>query len=225
MNKTLCTVLIYRRETVHQARWHKCRKVTVSCIMSNSLSACIGVASTGQVSVKFGCGALRKSIEQLHIWLKSDNTVGHLAWRHQCVKRYIYCSNTENALLFFHGNASVCITATYIRQHYKDNTLLRLHGIIYVQSLFFFENPSVYEILWKNIEPDRPHDNVARAHGLLDTLGYRHALRICSTSCCSTARVVARMCLNVTIYLHCLSCYRSVINSWTIGQPNNLGGW
>jgi hypothetical protein len=104
--------------------------------MSNSLSARIGVASTGQVFVKFGSGALRKSIEQLHIWLKSDNTVGHIAWRHQCVpcrlQRYMYWDSTENALLFFHGNASVFITlltATCVRQHYRGNTLLRLHGI------------------------------------------------------------------------------------------------
>jgi hypothetical protein len=129
-------LLIYRRETVYKAHWHKYRKATVSCVMSNSLSGCIRVASTWQVFVKFGSGALRKSMEQLHIWLKSDNTVGHFAWTHQCVpyrlQRYMYCNNTENALLFFHGNASVFITlltATCVRQHHKGNTLLRLHGI------------------------------------------------------------------------------------------------
>jgi hypothetical protein len=33
----------------------------------------------------------------------------------------------------------------------------------------FFENCGVYEIMWKNIvEPDRPHDNTAHVHIMLD---------------------------------------------------------
>ena len=33
-------------------------------------------------------------------------------------------------------------------------------------------------------------DNMAHAHGVLDTLVYRHTLRICNTYCFSTASVV-----------------------------------
>jgi hypothetical protein len=43
----------------------------------------------------------------------------------------MYCNNTENALLFFHGNASkfiTLLTMTCVRQQYEGSTLLRLRG-------------------------------------------------------------------------------------------------
>ena len=49
---------------------------------------------------------------------------------------------------------------------------------------FFFppQNRAVYEIMWKNMaELDRSHDNMAHAHFMLDTYGYRHTLKICNT--------------------------------------------
>ena len=49
-------------------------------------------------------------------------------------------------------------------------------------------------------------DHVAHAHGMLDTLVYRHTLRICNTYCFSTATIDAGTRLNVTLYVHCLSC-------------------
>jgi len=51
-------------------------------------------------------------------------------------------------------------------------------------------------------------DNVTLAHCMLDTKGYKHTLRICNTYCFSTAKVVARTRLNVTLYVHCLSCFQ-----------------
>jgi hypothetical protein len=40
----------------------------------------------------------------------------------------------------------------------------------FVLSTFFFENRAVCEKIWKNIvERGRPHDNIARAHCMLDT--------------------------------------------------------
>jgi hypothetical protein len=45
---------------------------------------------------------------------------------------------------------------------------------------------------------------MARAHCMLDTYRYRHTLRICSTYCFSTATMVARPRLNVTLHVHCL---------------------
>ena len=47
-------------------------------------------------------------------------------------------------------------------------------------------------------------DNMANAHCMLDTKGYKHTLRICNTSCFSTARTR----LSVTLHAHCL--FRSV---------------
>jgi len=48
-------------------------------------------------------------------------------------------------------------------------------------------------------------DNVAHAHFMLDNEGYKYALRI-RNYCFSTATVVARKRLGVTLYIHCLSC-------------------
>ena len=48
-------------------------------------------------------------------------------------------------------------------------------------------------------------DNMAHAHCMVDTEGYRHTLRICSTYCFPNATIAARTRLNITLYEHCLS--------------------
>jgi len=69
------------------------------------------------------------------------------------------------------------------------------------------ENHAVYETMWKHIvESGRLHDNMAHAHCMLNTSGYKHTLTICNTYCFYTANVVTRTHLNVTLYVHCLSC-------------------
>ena len=51
---------------------------------------------------------------------------------------------------------------------------------------FFFEYRGPYEIMWENIvEPERPYDNMAHAHCILDTSGNKHTHRICNTWCFS----------------------------------------
>jgi len=45
------------------------------------------------------------------------------------------------------------------------------------------------------VEPDRPQMTIYK--------GYRHTLRICYTYCSSTAKVVKRMLINVTLSVHC----------------------
>jgi len=50
-------------------------------------------------------------------------------------------------------------------------------------------------------------DNVAHAHCMLYTKSYKHTLTKCNTYCFSTARTVARTRLDITFYVHCLSCY------------------
>jgi len=46
----------------------------------------------------------------------------------------------------------------------------------------------------------------AYAHFILDTQVYRYTLKFFNTYCFSTATVVARTRLSVTLYVHCLSC-------------------
>jgi len=48
-------------------------------------------------------------------------------------------------------------------------------------------------------------DKTAHAHYMLDTEGYKH--RLCNTCSFSTATVVTRKRLNVTLYGHCLPYY------------------
>jgi len=50
-------------------------------------------------------------------------------------------------------------------------------------------------------------DKMAHAHDMLDTKGYKYTLRLCNAYCLSTAAMVARTRLNVTLYVHCLSCF------------------
>jgi len=49
-------------------------------------------------------------------------------------------------------------------------------------------------------------DKIAYALCMLDTYGYRHTLRKCTTYCFFTATMVAGTRLNVMLYVHCLSC-------------------
>jgi len=47
--------------------------------------------------------------------------------------------------------------------------------------------------------PKATDNNMAHAHCVLDFEGYRHILWICNTYCSSTAKMVTRMGLNVTL--------------------------
>jgi hypothetical protein len=48
-------------------------------------------------------------------------------------------------------------------------------------------------------------DNMAHAHCMLDTYGYKHVLRICYTCCFSTATTIAITRLSVALYVRCVS--------------------
>ena len=49
-------------------------------------------------------------------------------------------------------------------------------------------------------------ENMAHAHCTLDTWGYKHILRIYTTDCLSTAKMVTRTRLSVKLYIHCFPC-------------------
>ena len=71
--------------------------------------------------------------------------------------------------------------------------------------------------MWDNVEKyfrarQTAYDNMAHAHCMLDTYGYKYMLRICNTNWFSTATVVARMHLSVILYVYCLPCY----NRWKV---------
>jgi len=69
----------------------------------------------------------------------------------------------------------------------------------------------IYEIMWKKYctAGQATDDNMAHAHCMLDTYGYKHTLRIYNTYRFSTATKVVRTRLNVTLHVHCLTCLYS----------------
>ena len=73
---------------------------------------------------------------------------------------------------------------------------------------FFFENRAVDEKMSKKYcrAGQATGDNVAHVHFMLDNWCYKHTVRICNNYCFSTAKMVARKHLNVTLYVHYLSC-------------------
>jgi len=65
----------------------------------------------------------------------------------------------------------------------------------------------------KNIfKPDRiqmtiGRDNATHPQYIMDNYSYRHTFRICKTYCFSTATMVTRTHLYVTLHVYCLSCW------------------
>ena len=68
--------------------------------------------------------------------------------------------------------------------------------------------------LWDNVKKKKKYcwsgqvtdENIMwHVHCMFDTYGYKCTLRICNTYCFSTATLVARTYINVTLYIHCLS--------------------
>ena len=81
---------------------------------------------------------------------------------------------------------------------------------IFVSITFFFENRTVYEIMWKNtVQPYEPHMTIWRMHiaRWITKATYTHThSEYVILIAFSTATLVARSHLNVTLYVHCLSC-------------------
>jgi len=76
---------------------------------------------------------------------------------------------------------------------------------------YFPENHVFYEIilkkLWYSRTGHRWQYNAAHAFCMLHNWVYKHTLRVCNTYRFSTAKMVTLTRLNVTLYVHYLSCY------------------
>ena len=59
---------------------------------------------------------------------------------------------------------------------------------------------------------------------MLYTKGYSHEFRICNTYCFFSATTVARTRLNVTLYLHCVSCLLSADYSGELPRQSKHKG-
>jgi hypothetical protein len=70
-----------------------------------------------------------------------------------------------------------------------------------------FENSAIYGIMWKSVvETDRPQIYGACAFHARCLRLQTHTLRICNLYCFSSAIMVTRTRLNVTLFVHCMSC-------------------
>ena len=61
--------------------------------------------------------------------------------------------------------------------------------------------------MWLGQTGRRRQYNTTHAFCMLDNWVYKHTRRICNTYCFSTATLVARTSRNVTLNVHCLSCF------------------
>jgi len=79
--------------------------------------------------------------------------------------------------------------------------------------LFFFENRAVWKIMCKNIiEPDWPQMKTW-SMSLACWIVYKYTHRICNNYFFSTATMVARKHLYVTLYVQCLPCSNCLLDS------------
>jgi len=72
-----------------------------------------------------------------------------------------------------------------------------------------FDKRAVYETMWKYFsDPGRPQIKIWRMRIAcwISMATSTHTLRICNIFCFSTATKFPRKRLNVTLYVHCLSC-------------------
>ena len=87
-------------------------------------------------------------------------------------------------IFFYH----ISLSSSYNEKCFTQKLYRKSKHTFCVQE-FFYE-------MWKN--------TAEHAYCMLDTKGYKHTHTICNTYCFSTAAMVARTRLSVTLYVHCL---------------------
>jgi hypothetical protein len=97
---------------------------------------------------------------------------------------------------FYH----ISLSSPYKQKRFRQKLQRNLKHAFHVQHIYIYFNIAIYEILWKDTD-----DNMARAHCMIDTQGYKHTLRIRNIYCFSIATMVTRSRLNVTLNVHGLS--------------------
>jgi hypothetical protein len=127
-------------------------------------------------------------MEKIQVTLKSHMINGTL---HE--DQYNFFTIFSSVLLRIrNGSDKIC------RENQKKNTHFTFSNV-------FFSRKSC--LLRDNVEKycralQATDDSMEHAQCMLDTYGYKHTLKICKTYSFSTAIMVARTRLNVTLYLH-----------------------
>ena len=91
--------------------------------------------------------------------------------------------------------------------HINDDAQSKSHQTPILGSLTFFRKSYRFDIMWGKCGRTRhtKNNNIILRMRFACWIGNRHTLRLCNTCCFSTATVVSRRRLNVTLYLHRLS--------------------
>ena len=161
-------------------------KATISFVMSVGLLVC-------------ACGTTRLPLDRFSWNLISEY---YLKICHK--NSYFITIWQENLVLYTKTNTYFVL---YLVQFFSEWEIFHTKVVQKIESTFyvwlFVEKHVIYEIMWWNVaQPDRPQITWC----MLDTLGYKHTLRIFNTSYFSAATMVALTCLNVTLYVYWLFC-------------------
>jgi hypothetical protein len=132
----------------------------------------------------------------------------------------VFCENLLRKLNFLRNRTRITVTLFEDRytfmiislwfllrmRNVSDKSWIENQNTHFMYSNFFLENCDAYEIMWKNIvDRCRPQMAIWRhVRCMLNTQCYKHTSRICNTYYFSTATIVARTLLNVTLYVNCL---------------------
>jgi hypothetical protein len=136
----------------------------------------------------------RKSTEKLQVSLKSVKNNEYFTWR----PIYICLSYLVQFFLEW-------------KMFQKKKVLEKIKTHILCSITFFFRKScrlcndvkKKYCIAWQTT-----NDNTAHAQCMVDTYDYEHTVTIHKTYCFSTATMVARKRINVTLYVPCMSCFK-----------------
>jgi hypothetical protein len=109
----------------------------------------------------------------------------------------------EDQYTFFITSRSVLL----IMRNVSDKSCRKYQITHFMFNNFLFRKPWR---LWDNVEKlfwgGQTTDNRRHAHCMLYAYSYKHTLTICNTDWISTSTMVAQTRINVTLYLHRLSC-------------------
>jgi len=135
-------------------------------------------------------GIFITSVENILVPLKSDKNKRYFRWRPIYIFDHISLGYSSNEKCFRKKK----ITGN-IKTHFSFSITV------------FRKTWGLWDTLDKScITGQAADDKRAHAHCMLDTKGYKHTLVICSTYRISSATMVARTRLSVTLHVHCLSC-------------------
>jgi hypothetical protein len=130
----------------------------------------------------------RKSVEKIQVLLNSNKMTDTL---HE--DRHTFLITSRSVILRM--------------RNVKDKVVEKIKTHILCSVTFSRKSCRLWDDLEKHCRAGQAaDDNMAHAHCMLDTYGYKHTLRIFNTYCFSTATMVGRTRLDITLYVPYVAC-------------------